>query len=536
MGKASNYRLLLLFLAIFIVTFLYFSPWQNHTANGDDLYTFKTHYQTVGLINQINLPTQGGKYRPIQGFFLNLVIDLFQHNLFYYFIFNVFILSICTFILALILDLILNSLVLSFLFSLAFGLSRFCYYEICVLTNGGVLEGLALMFFLLFLYTITKILASYSPLTSNQKFRYMLLGILYANLCIYTHERYISVFILIFLLVFSKKLKSLGQWKRALIAALAILSPLLNIYIKEHVFGLSFLMSTSNTETHFSFFPALSFFMESVTAIFQINTGPDYVDGISYSALPSVNKAAILLIVFSILAVLITYFVAALKSIISYVLSKFIVHSSLKKVGSASNIALAISLCILFLLAISTCIFTVRVEQRWLMAPLCILIVLIAIAYKNTSNKNVYLKYSILTLLIGAMIWVNYSYLNLGINNFFMRSAENDASRFGEATRKNVIHISSNKLYLWDSHQDPNYEAGLLWAIGHGYFFKFYFDSGKQIIFVDSLYSRTDPKHPYAFTEFDPKTSQIITLWPELKDITSEYIKDSLKTFTATKQ
>ena len=116
-----------------------------------------------------------------------------------------------------------------------------------------------------------------------------------------------------------------------------------------------------------------------------------------------------------------------------------------------------------------------------------------------------------------------------------MRNSERIATKFKSAMDVNIIRPDTKKLYLWEKKKDVNLENDVNWTLSRGYFFSFYGTTEKQIIYVDSIYTKTDTSYTTSFPDFDPKTSQIVQLVPELKDITSEYLRDSLKTYVTGK-
>ena len=134
--------------------------------------------------------------------------------------------------------------------------------------------------------------------------------------------------------------------------------------------------------------------------------------------------------------------------------------------------------------------------------------------------------------LISLILWINFSYLDLGINRIFMRNSENIAAVFKNGVNKKIIHKNSKKIYLWEKYKDINLRNDIMWTLGHGYFFKFYHIAEKEIVFVDSIYTKKDSSYLPSFPDFNPDTSQILLYDAELKDLTAGYLKDSLKNYT----
>ena len=294
-----------------VVVFLYFLQWKTHVFYGDDLLTYKYYTGLKTFSEKVNMGAAVEKYRPIHGISLQLIIDSFDKNADGYYWFNVIVQSINTFIFACLLNLYLATPVLSILFGLLLGLSRFAFFNITQLTSGGALEGLALTFFLACLYYVVKQFKSGGDKTLGPA--NMLFAILFANLSLYTHERYIILLpFLLLVLIATTTLKKVKQKQSALIAALIIGSILLNVFVKKYVFGMSFFVGTGGTHVDFSFSTAFSFLKEAVLNIFLFNTGPQYLVGNSFSSLSSSYKLITVLALLFVGFLLIKFFRARL--------------------------------------------------------------------------------------------------------------------------------------------------------------------------------------------------------------------------------
>lgn len=116
---------LIYFVAFFIAAYFFFLQWETKTVYGDDLFIFNDHYALSSFSDQVNILIPYNKYRPVHGVLFNVLIDVFQKNTHYYYVFNVFVLALNFTVFALIVNLFLKSYFLSFLLGLGFGLSRF---------------------------------------------------------------------------------------------------------------------------------------------------------------------------------------------------------------------------------------------------------------------------------------------------------------------------------------------------------------------------------------------------------------------------
>lgn len=532
MNIFKKYPLPFLFLAIFTVVYLYFFYFRTQIATGDDLYTFRDHFNAHTFAEQLKIPMLWGKYRPINAISFNTIILFFNKNLFLYYLYNTLILSINIFIFALLLNYFLNSYLYSFLFSLTMGLSRFFYYHICQLLIGGGLEGLALVFFLLIILYTLKAFTN-NAITERKRYQYLLLSILFGNLAMYTHERYITVFVFTLLIVlFFPKFRQLSALHKTVLSTLSVTSVAANYYIKEYIYSIPFFTGTSATQIEFSFSSAFGFFKESIFSIFEINTGPDYLVGISFAALPTHDKLISAFIAVSLLAIIAIYFYKAPLAIFRYLISTVVNPAALKKINYPKHLSVVIFLSFLVILCIVPSVVTVRLEQRWLVASYATFVLMIVIMLSDLHFKHNILKHSFFLLLTLSILWINNSYLYKGLNNFYMHDAQVISQRFKNAIDNGVIQKKTEKLYLWDVHKDVNAQNAIIWSICEGYLFKFYDAGDKQIYLVDSIYKKTDTTYTYALPDFDTNKCQVILLGAELSDITSEYVKDSLRTFT----
>src|SRR5439155_24250209 len=108
-------------------------------------------------------------------------------------------------------------------------------------------------FFLLSVYYLTKVLVK-NGLLASQIQKSIVLSIVFANLSMYTHERYIVLFPFIFLTVLLfPNLKTLSLKQKISLGLAAVASLALNIIIKKYVYTMPFFMGTGGTNISFSF-------------------------------------------------------------------------------------------------------------------------------------------------------------------------------------------------------------------------------------------------------------------------------------------
>jgi len=519
----KNYYLIAFLIAIPIIIYLYFLKWETVSAYGDDLYVFKNYSGLDNFSDKINLPVNFGKYRPVQGLGIYILIEWFQKNLHAYYLFNIGVQTIITLLFAMLLNLFLKSQYFSLFFSLIIGLSRFSYFNISQLLNGGALEGLAMAFFLASLYFLLRVVVK-DDLSMTQKQRGLIWSVVFANLSMYTHERYILMLPFIALTIFLlPSLKALSQKNKIGIILFAVVSIILNVVVKKDIYSLPFFTGTAGTNIDFSFSSAFSFFGDAILSLLQINSGPEYLAGISFSSLPLLNQILAITLTVSILLIFVVYLVR--------VRSFFVLKQKNRKISFYTFLLLS-ALAILFLLP---AVITIRLEPRWLQACFSLFILLVVIAFNNLEFKSSLIKNYLFSVFIILFFTVDATYFIKGIKNLSMTTSLHLASKFENAIKKGLIHQSTQKIYIWEMKKDENTETAIKWILADGYFFNFYQGKEKNIYFVDSIYRRNYSFAISSFGNFDRSTEQIIYINDDIIDISGDYLKDSLKSFTPEK-
>lgn len=520
---------LIYFVAFFIAAYFFFLQWETKTVYGDDLFIFNDHYALSSFSDQVNILIPYNKYRPVHGVLFNVLIDVFQKNTHYYYVFNVFVLALNFTVFALIVNLFLKSYFLSFLLGLGFGLSRFFLYFINQLLTGGASEGIALFFFLYGLYLV---LCTIMPgnLTVRHKYRYLMAGILLANLNIYTLEKYIVVFVfLLFVVVFCQRFLQFTLKQRLALTSLAIVSPLLNVVIKKYAYSMPFFMGTGRTEMKFSASQAMGFMWDALVSVFQVNPAPEYLTGIRFAALPALERKLVYVFIGVVFIIFLVAIIKGYKALSSRISNSGV--SLLHGLMGNRTFVVLVLLAALFFLSLMPAIATIRLEQRWLTAPFAIFLLMITVVLATLRFKAVVLKYSLVSFIVILLIWINNSYLSAGVKNTYMFDSERTAAYFKKALDSNLVHKTSSTLYLWGKVRDDNYENGMYWVLDSGNFFAFYGGKEKEILFVDSIYTKAGKT---SFPSFDSSKDQIVFYWAgELKDVTDQYLTDSLKALVA---
>ncbi len=526
MPKVKLPYVILYFILIPVIIFLYFLNWKTDVIYGDDLYVYKDYFDAGRRLAKVNMSTIYEKYRPVHDMVVALLIRLCNKNIFSYYVFNVLVQAINAVIFARIAQLFIKSVYFCALLGLMIGISRFSYYNITQLFNGGALEGMAMTFFLLSLFFVLKAITDKKLTEANVK-NNALYSILFANLSLYTHERYIVILpFLILVFTLTKRFKILPLRKRIDLSFLVFVSLLLNVLIKKVVFSMPFFVGTGGSKIEFSLERATGYIHDGLLSIIQINSGPDYLSGMHFNGLPALNKGLVITVVAFTFVVILSWLGITIFKAINK--PKPINKQSTDQFHTSAGMMLFL-LGALFFLFLIPAVITIRLEQRWLQASYSVFILMLIIAISDLNlSKNKWLSYSI--LLITTISVINdYMYLNKGIQYLYLTGAQNAASLFEKGLKNDEIHTRTRNIYIVEKARNTNDENGLLWALGNGYIFDFYKYNTMGILFVDSVYERMKSVNDTNLKRFNPSADEIVLLKDHIIDLTSDYEKDSLK-------
>ncbi len=317
----DNYYWIIYLIAAPVIIYYYFLKYKTTAIYGDDLSVLNIHFQVKGFIATNNAYAAMGKFRPITVFCSNFLIEHLPKNLNAYYIVNISIQTLNTFIFAYILNIFTKSFLISCFFSFTVGLSRFALFDITQLYIGGILEGFAMTFCLLSLLFVLKAVKNTNEhidtFNEDNAHRYISLiwSILFANLSMYTHERYIVIlpFILMIILFFPG-INKLKPTQRVYTGILAFISIPINIAIKKLIYGQPFLVGTGGSNISFSPATTANFFTEAIYTIFQVNKGPDYLVGFPVSFFSPPYRVLVIFFAWSIVLLFILYVINAFRN------------------------------------------------------------------------------------------------------------------------------------------------------------------------------------------------------------------------------
>lgn len=315
----------------------------------DDLYMWSC-YGEQSLAEFVFPIGTSSRFRPVYWLAAYLQMMIVGSHISGFALFNIIINIFAAFYLYYIAGRLSGSRICSAAVGICYLVSRFAYYQIGQAL--GLMETMALVFAIAMLYRL------YVFMKSGRGYASVL--IIYF-LLVFTHERYLSLFPLIYLVLLFRCLQSdkgqriaavrkeLYRWILPLVELAAIIA------VRCIAIGHAMPAGTGGTEVGdtFSLGEALKFCVEQILYILGINAGPEYLNGIPWEAEPRRIKLITAVGILLIAAVVLIYIADVI--------------CSRKKKGV---IAEAVKTGMLFAGFIALCIgcssVTIRLEMRWI--------------------------------------------------------------------------------------------------------------------------------------------------------------------------
>lgn len=469
-SRISNVQLLMLFFPLFAIICLWYSPWQTQVIYGDDLGTFQAYrFQT-----ELEMIRESQKYRPVNTWLIRFLIATLGKHVSWHFYFNAAMQAVYTLVFIRLANLLVKNKIICIAAGSLVALSRFNFYNLTQLYNGGAMEVPALIFLTgSIIYWLKATLNNDNGTNDNgtSGFRYMLLAILLANLSIYTHERYLVLlpFLLVSLVV--PHFVLLSNTQKSISGSLIILSAVANFFIKQVILHISFFVGTGHTNISFDPTRSLQYFGNAVADLFQFNSGPDYLSGLPYAHLD---------VFYQILPIITS---AIVIFTIGSLLLKSSTHTNLDHKRKTAYIIIA--LLLLALLSLGPAVATIRLEQRWLQASFALLMVVLAAGAAELVNKRPRLE-AVVFVFVAISLLCEGHYLDAGVRNMYISNSVHKAVIYKKAIDNNTIQANSKRLYILDVKNDTNSQNETRWVLQDSAFFDYYSTGSKQISFIDS--------------------------------------------------
>ncbi|MDD4937787.1 MAG: hypothetical protein PHX34_02100 [Candidatus Shapirobacteria bacterium] len=495
--KISKNKWVRFFGVIICVVILFFINWKINgqiklkTLVLDDLGTWNFFDTNRNNFWSYVLNTGANKFRPVFNIIFFYLFTFFGTNIKMFGLFNL----LFSFLIAILLFFLFHKLskngVISFCLSIVFIVSRFAYYDIGQAL--GVMEAMALFFSILLIYWVWKYF-------NTEEIKYFWFSWIMFLMLIFTHERFVTLLGLYFVLFF---ILGFNKCKNIWLFLLSSLPVVLNFYLKIFVLQIRSLDGTGGTNIiqTFDFFNFKELFFSGWLYLLGINAGPAYLNGIPKEAVPP-NINILIWIGIGCLLLILGLFVLYLVKQNKKTLKKYL-----------SNFILFFSFIFFTLIAASV---TIRLEMRWLYVPLVGLFFLLAYIYRLIRKQNILVKIGFIAVIIwtGVTVPIELFYRTYYGNIYFWGWQTFANSLYENTLEKYGNDFWTYKTYIICSEKTSSFMLG---CVDHGnvnlLFKQFeYKDNKSNIILTDDVSKIDLNKSKTLILMYDQQQSRFVDL------------------------
>jgi hypothetical protein len=342
---------------VLIVTLVRFLPWRSPVMMGDDIYNFLQFARGGSFLQVIHdafLGTYAERYRPIFSLAWAFWTKLLGKDQVFYFgvlvalhCFNAWLFFSCA------IRLSKNNWLVAAVLTIALAGSRFALFEVVMMT--GLVEELAFIFFMAMLLSVIELYRRPSD-------RLRCFATFALLLCVFTHERYLAAVPWLSAAIWFSY--NSDDKKRYVFTSFPLIILAANFTIKTLLLKTPFFVGTGGSYLELNFGLILTQAIEGLSSLFGFNRGPEYLTG-RQIFIEAPRHAVGDIQVWS-LAALFT---------VSWIASVFI---GALQPRNGKEFAIPISLLVLAGMLLVPPLLSIRLEQRWLFAPLSLLLLTFA--------------------------------------------------------------------------------------------------------------------------------------------------------------
>ncbi len=354
------------FILLLIFSFIWFAPvTEFNVISGDCISYLNSFKVSDNILKRLftDLPSLS-IFRPVADCFIYLCYRVFNTYYYGYYAVSIILHVSCSILIYRISNRLFNlDKVKSLLLTVLFITSMYSYYGIATIT--GIMEQLCLLFSILFIENLILYI-------QNKQQKHFILSILYYLIIIFTHERFIVLFSVLFVCVLCDSVSIKQKIYRLVIS----LSPLLLfVFLKKIVFGGLILKGTGQIPIALDFSQVFTFISRSLKSILGFNNGEPWL--FSYFTYQNYNiymKIASIISLFFILIFILWKTVTLVKEFKSGFIS---FHKDL-----------SILLILLTALMVSILSYSVstRIEMRQLYVPFTYFLLILSLIFANYKN------------------------------------------------------------------------------------------------------------------------------------------------------
>jgi len=476
--------ILLLLISYIGITWLRFHEWRPLCLWGDDLHSYvifwgkhlKNNLEYLSFLQE-DLNTPFEKVRFIFHAVTYSEFFLFKQRVLLYFIFNTIIHAINGCLICLLAFYFCRIFWISVIFGACAVTAHFGLFEVTQIT--GHLESVSLMFCLLSVLSVVK--AQKRGLVDGSLWisKWKWFALLFAFLAFNTHERYLVLlpWLAIFF-VLHRQAETVLQ--RLLFISASALLILINVVVKNFVYHVKFFEGTGGQALSINWASIKTLATEGTFSIIGLNHGPQYLAGIDWIQLPHpIQKAALLMATASIIFIII--------AMVPWRTKQFF------------NIAWPVYLFLLAILLLIPATLTVRIEQRWELAPFDLLLLIAACGVRKLSSHRISFNFALVLLTCFILgFGIEEWYLTRGFSKFFLIYEQKAVAMVKEKIIDEHVALPGVPLLF------VSYPGNGQWGLANGGLFLIYEGKKRSVFYIDQL-------KDVVATNYPPETQ--IFLW-----------------------
>jgi len=338
------------------ITVVWFWKFRSEPMVGDDIGLINYYSGAGHSIGELLTADQAAnRWRPVANVAFSLTGWLFGEQFTAWWVINVLILALTAAVLAALVRRLTASSFAAFSAALLLITSRFTLYQ--VITATGQIEALTTLFAVLFVAAGLMFLL-------DRRTSYLWIAWLSLTLAAMTHERFQALLVpALLMILIADSLDARRKW----IWAVVFTAPVLILtVVKTQVFALPLAVGTGTASgVGFSWFSTWQHLFVSVAQLSGMNIGPTYLVGLEFSG-AMVFRALVALTLVGLTAVL----TGGPAAIAAAVEPRMVRLSKVASVGSFLGLT--------FVACLGASIITSNLQQRWLVVPYVVLVVVIA--------------------------------------------------------------------------------------------------------------------------------------------------------------
>lgn len=434
--------------------------------------------------------TYANKFRPVFNSVFFSLFYLFGYKTWLFGVFNILFSFLVGTILFLLFRKISKNIIVSFCLSVAFIFSRFAYYDITQAL--GLMEAMALLFSTITIYLLWCYL-------NTEKIKYFWMSLVVFTLLIFTHERFITILGVYFVLFLILGLKK----KNILLFLISTVPVIFSFFLKIFILKIRALDGTGGTNILYTFniFEFVQTFLSGWFYLFGVNAGPTYLNGISSEGVPlNINNL--------ILIGNICLFLLAVIFGLSVMKSKKILFKKYFR-----NFILFFTFIFVTLLAGSV---TFRMEMRWLYVPFVGLLFLLAYISGIIIKKRILIMPFILVFLVWFGVYINREifYRSYYKNIYFWDSFKLGNSLFETFINKYGDDFWNHKFYILCSEKPSDYMISCTNNNDFNLFFSQYRNNNTEanVYLIDNISEIID-KSDLTICFYDQQNNEFIEMY-----------------------